>query len=425
MKPIVDKTQLINSLFGLLEIPSVKSVPSENAPFGKGVKDALDYFLNLANDLGFETVNYDNYIGEVLFGQGEPFGVLCHLDVVPEGNLADWVTPPYVPTIRDGKIFARGVLDDKGGAVAVLYCMKALKDAGITPNRQIKLILGCDEESGWGCIEHYRKVAKLPKEGISPDADFPVIYAEKGILHIRYSFDKPQALLDITGGERANVVCDFCTATLEKVGLYADYQGVLVDGNYLKATGVSAHGSTPEKGDNAIAKVLGFLVNNGILDASVYDGLFGACHGVKELVDETGHLTFSPNIIRCDNDKIYVTVDVRYPSTLEKDFVVEKLSQIGAMEILSYQAPLFSPKDSGLVKVLSDIYFRCTGDSTPPIAIGGGTYARALENGVAFGPALNMEEGESIHKPNEHVTLSTLDTMTEIYLQTLIEVCCR
>ena len=424
MKPIVNKEMLMDSLFKLLEIPSVKTAPVGNMPFGKGVFDALDYFLNLAKDLGFETVNYDNYIGEVIFGEGEPFGVLCHLDVVPEGNLSDWVTPPYTPTIRDGKLYARGALDDKGGAMVVLYCMKALKDAGIVPSRQIKLILGCDEESGWGCIDHYRKVATLPKEGISPDADFPVIYAEKGILHIQYAFDKPHAVLDIFGGERANVVCDFCTATLEKTGLYADYQGVSVDGNKLVATGVSAHGSTPEKGDNAIKKILGFLTENHILDGSVLDGLFVSCNGVKDLVDETGRLTFSPNVIRTDDKKIYVTVDVRYPSTLNKDFVVEKLSKIGEMQILSYQAPLFSPKDSGLVKVLSDIYVKCTGDTTPPIAIGGGTYARALENGVAFGPALN-EEGESIHKPNEYVTLSTLDTMTEIYLQTLIEVCCR
>ncbi|MBQ3166167.1 MAG: M20/M25/M40 family metallo-hydrolase, partial [Clostridia bacterium] len=111
-------------------------------------------------------------------------------------------------------------------------------------------------------------------------------------------------------------------------------------------------------------------------------------------------------------------------STLEKDYVLNALSQIGHFEILSYQAPLFSEKDSGLVKILSDIFKEATGIAAEPIAIGGGTYARALKKGVAFGPALNEEEAFSIHQANEHVTLTTLDLMTEIYLATLLKICC-
>ena len=185
-----DKDVILSRLIPLLEIDSVKSEPEIDAPFGRGVKRALDYVLSLAADMGFETKNYDNYIGEVIFGKGEPFGVLCHLDVVPAGNLSAWIYPPFTPTINDGKLYCRGAVDDKSAVISVLSALYELKNRGYLPKRQIRLILGCDEESGWGCIEHYKKCASLPEEGFSPDADFPVIYAEKGILHLNYFFEK-------------------------------------------------------------------------------------------------------------------------------------------------------------------------------------------------------------------------------------------
>lgn len=421
-KIVFDNEGFFSALNGLLKIRSVKEDATPNAPFGEGVKQALLHTLSLAESFGFKTINYDNYIGEVIWGEGKPFGVLCHLDVVPEGDLKEWNTNPYEPTVIDGKLYARGALDDKSGAISILFCMKALLDAGYTPKREIRLILGCDEESGWGCIEHYKTVATLPEEGISPDADFPVIYAEKGIVHITYKYKKSPDLLWIQGGERANVVCDKVEAKLAKTDLYVDYPQVFVDGDVVKTVGVSAHGSTPEKGVNAMDPMLAFLEANGLVERGVHDKLFKDVLGLKKLNDETGFLTFSPNIIRSDENYIYVTVDVRYPSTFKNDFVMEKLNEVGESTVNNYQEPLYSPKDSGLVKTLCDIYNEITGSVCEPIAIGGGTYARALKNGVAFGPALG-KEGDSIHKPNEYVTLKTLDLMNKIYLETLRRIC--
>lgn len=418
----VDSDAMMTALCELLKIRSVKEAPTENAPFGLGVKKALRYTLGLAESLGFETKNYDDHVGEVIWGSGKPFGVLCHLDVVPEGDLQEWNTDPYVPTVIDGKLYARGALDDKSGAISTLYAMKALLDAGYAPKRQIRLILGCDEESGWGCIDHYKTVATLPEEGISPDADFPVIYAEKGIVHIEYEFTKSPDLIWINGGERANVVCDKVEAKLAKVPLYADYPDILVDGDVVKTLGVAAHGSTPEKGINAMAPMIKFLEENGLVEKGVYEKVFLDSFKVKTFNDETGYLTFSPDVIRSDENKIYITVDVRYPSTLANDFIMENLGKIGKYTVKSYQAPLYSDKNGGLVKTLCDIYDEVTGEKHEPIAIGGGTYARALKNGVAFGPAMG-EEGDSIHKPNEYVTLKTISLMNEIYLETLKRIC--
>lgn len=157
--------------------------------------------------MGFETRNYDNYVGEVLFGEGEPFAILAHLDVVPAGS--GWTHAPFGGEIENGKLYGRGAMDDKGPAVVCLYALKALKDEGFQPRKTIKLIVGCNEECGWGCIDHYKQCAEMPKVGFTPDADFPVIYAEKGILHVKFYFPwKTQPFTALYGGKGVNMVCD-------------------------------------------------------------------------------------------------------------------------------------------------------------------------------------------------------------------------
>lgn len=180
MKQYLDDA--VKSIMESVSFDSSLAPACEGMPFGKGAADCLNHFLTLARSMGFETHNYDNYVGEVLFGEGEAFAVLAHLDVVPAGQ--GWNTDPFTGILKEGKIFGRGTMDDKGPAVASLYAMKALKDEGFRPRKTIKLIVGCNEECGWACIDHYKKVATMPEIGFSPDANFPVIYAEKGIAHV-------------------------------------------------------------------------------------------------------------------------------------------------------------------------------------------------------------------------------------------------
>ena len=246
----------VRSIAEIVKIDSSQCPALPGKPFGEGAARALHYFLRLAESFGFETHNYDNYIGEVVFGSGEPFAILCHLDVVPAGS--GWTHDPFGGEIADGKIYGRGTTDDKGPAVICLYCLKALKDAGFAPKRTIKLIVGCNEESGWACIEHYNACAEMPKEGFSPDADFPVIYAEKGILHVRFDYplrDAPFAALE--GGERENMVCDYARADGAALdAARAARYGVSAEGASLVAHGRSAHASTPDAGENALEKLL-------------------------------------------------------------------------------------------------------------------------------------------------------------------------
>ena len=422
------KNKFEKALFKVLSVPSVQGMATMDAPFGEEVKKALTVTLSIAQELGFKTKNYDNYVGEVIWGEGKPFGVLCHLDVVPAGNLSSWNTDPFTPTVKDGKLFCRGALDDKSAAISTLFAMYALKEEGLTPKRQIKLILGCNEESGWGCIKHYNEVAVMPDEGISPDADFPVIYAEKGILHIKYKFKKIKPF-KAEGGTAANVVCDYAYVVAndldEKLAVKHGLK-ICSNGGSLKAEsfGKAAHGSTPEKGLNALKTLTAFLEDGGYIEKGVYDGMFKTRFGVENFEDETGKLTFSPDVISTDDTYVYYVTDIRYPSTVSRETIEKSLEKIGDFEVLSYQAPLYNDKNGKLVTTLCKVWEKHSGKKEEPIAIGGGTYARALKCGVAFGPAIG-EEADSIHQPNEFVTLATLDIMFDVYKDALYELCIK
>ena len=200
----------VNSISEIIKFNSEKSAPLKGMPFGKGAADCLDYFLSLARSFGFETVNYDNYAGEVIFGEGEDFAILAHLDVVPAGS--GWLHEPYGGEIdyKNRKIWGRGAMDDKGPAIISLYCLKQLKDEGFKPEKRIRLIVGCNEESGWECIKYFKAHSTMPETGFSPDADFPVIYAEKGILHVAFTFAVNGDFSSLVGGSAANMVCDEC-----------------------------------------------------------------------------------------------------------------------------------------------------------------------------------------------------------------------
>ena len=412
------------AFYGLLSIESVKGTPANGAPFGYAVRKALDYTLDLAKSFGFETKNYDGYIGEVIYGEGKPFGILCHLDVVPAGNEDAWISPPFSPTERNGNLYCRGVLDDKCGAICSLFALKKLKDEGDVPKRQIRLILGCDEESGWGCINHYLECATMPEEGISPDADFPVIYAEKGIVHAKFRINKLKNF-SLTGGTRANVVCDKCTLKTYAENDYAlaDLLGLKkVGDNQFESYGIAAHGSTPEKGKNAFNGVIAYLCQLGYLEKSVYDNFFADAQGFKNIKDETGVMTFSPDLAETGTKYLYLTVDIRYPATLEYTYIESLLKKLAEFEVINYQKPLFVDKNSELVQSLLKVYNDVTGQNTQPIAIGGGTYARALKTGVAFGPSFG-KEGDSIHQPNEYMPVENIYKFTDIMYKAIKELC--
>lgn len=446
MEQIMQKyfNDVVQSTSDILKFDSSMKPQEGEYPFGKETADCLSFFLTLAEEMGFETHNYDNYVGEVIFGEGRrEFAILAHLDVVPAGN--GWKYPPFGGEINDDvsdggvegkKIWGRGAMDDKGPAIACLYCLKALKDEGIVPTKKIKLIVGCNEECGWKCIEHYNKVAKMPKEGFTPDANFPAIYAEKGILHFTTNFTINEAPMSaLNAGERANMVCDYAEAVLtRKAASKLVYYENPIEGttfsydnttNILRVRGKSAHGSTPEKGANALQALLYFLSTFHEDCKTAYDLLFADKTGLKTLEDETGVLTMSPNVATFKNGVLSITSDVRFPATLSLEAVTEKLDEVGAeYTVDSYQPPLYNDPNGKLISTLMQVYNEKTGKDEKAVAIGGGTYARALECGCAFGPEMPNEE-VTIHQPNEYITFDRLAFLCDIYYDAVKALCCQ
>ena len=402
--------QVIDSISEIIKFDSSQQPAKDGMPFGKGAADCLEYFLNLAASFGFDTQNYDNYAGEVTFGEGEEFAILAHLDVVPAGS--GWTHEPFGGEIdyKNGKIWGRGAMDDKGPAVIVLYALKALKDSGFVPKKKIKLIVGCNEENGWECIKYYKEHTTMPEVGFSPDADFPVIYAEKGILQVKFTFPKRHDFYNLSGGERANMVCDYCevcaplnAAKLKKLNL--EYK----DGKVI-SYGKSAHGSTPALGINAIANILKYLDLNEMHKLLFEDGF-----DIFKFKDETGNLTFSAGVIEQTSEGIFVTADIRYPATCKKEVILNALDKKSVpYEVIHFQSPLYNDRECELIHVLCGVYNEVTGKHMQPIAIGGGTYARALKCGAAFGPE-EVGEENTIHKPNEYITFEKIEKCLKIY----------
>lgn len=418
---------------------SMKPAEGENGeyPFGKETADCLAYFLNLAASFGFEVHNYDNYIGEVVYGTGKEFAVLCHLDVVPAGG--GWKYPPFGGVINDDvsaggvtgkKIWGRGAMDDKTPAIVCLYALKALKDSGVSLRRKVKLIVGCNEECGWKCIDHYNEVAKMPEEGFTPDANFPVIYAEKGILHFTSEFAVANApFTALKAGTRANMVCDLAEAVLTRKAAEAlvGYENPIAGTsfsydnttNILKVYGKSAHGSTPDRGANALQALMFFLGTLNEDCKAAYGVLFEDGAGLKVLQDETGVLTSSPDVAFYADGVLKVTTDIRFPATFALESVTERLENAGvAFTVDHYQPPLYNDAQGELISTLTGVSNRVTGKNESPIAIGGGTYARALKCGCAFGPEISGEE-DTIHQANEYVTFDRIRLMSEIYYEAI------
>lgn len=433
------RDELLKTTQELIRIPSVKAPAEEGRPFGPAIAQALDYTLAKAEELGFRTENFSGYAGHIEYGQGEEIvGVLCHLDVVPAGE--GWSVEPFSGQIKDGKIFGRGTIDNKGPAVAALYALAALRDSGWEPKRRVRIILGTDEESGWGCMDHYMRAAEKPDIGFAPDAEFPVINSEKGILMVELSGEliNPQGveLLEIKGGNRPNMVPDRCTVKLRgvkekdiailvaKIGAKVSIH-ITGDGLDLVFKGVSAHGSMPETGDNAISYALALLnqlgFNRGVI-AYLYDHI-GFSHDGRGLNlevrdDVSGPLTANMGVISSGESAVKVLLDIRYPVNFNQEQVLERLTaalpRTVSLRVLEGKAPLHVNADSQLIRILQRVYEKHTGEEAKLISIGGGTYARALDKGVAFGPVFPGQQ-ELAHQKDEYISVSHLLQLTEIY----------
>lgn len=454
--------------FPSVSLDSVKSADGKLMRYGRAVQDAYEYMLKLGEELGFDTFDADGYGGHIQFNADESIenpetlGIVGHLDVVPEG--IGWNTDPYKLETKDGYLYGRGVADDKGPLLACLFIMKAMKEAGIKPKKNIRLIMGLDEEKSMAGMLKYVEIAGQPDMGFTPDAEFPLINGEKGIL----TFDLAQKLTRQTNKEGVRLTkleagtASNAVPAQAKAVIAADdalYQHVkdalaqyVVETGYeisakkqgsslvIEAKGVAAHGACPELGLNAVSILMGFLgrlqfSNEELNDFIAFynDHLGFDVAGERmgcEMKDEVSKLTLNVGIASITEDLATLTVNIRYPVTKTSDEVFEGIqktlegSKIGIVKGNDIE-PLYIDASSPMVKTMLDVYRQETGDAdAKPIVIGGGTYAKAVNNTIAFG-ALFPGEFDTMHQANERKSLENFFKMTRIYAKTIYALCCE
>ncbi len=446
---LAQQDQLIACLQENLQIPSVQGDPEPDAPYGIDVRRCLDHALQSAVKLGFHTVNVDNHLGWCEYGEGdEMVGILGHLDVVPAGG--EWTCDPFGGEIRDGKIWGRGTTDDKGPAIAALFALAALRDSGLPIRRRIRLLFGTNEETGSADVKYYlAHGGEVPVMAFTPDGEYPVINGEKGIINATFSHSYRQEgnlrLLSIQGGTAPNVVPAHACAKLACPKAMAESLAKLkapnvcftaVDGGiFLEAEGVSAHGSTPELGENAIGRLL-LALDTLPLSGELADAVHflatklgmettGVSAGIVLQDAISGGLSLNLGTLNADASSMTLKINYRYPVTCEYADCAPKLNaqfqDAGfTLDTEVHKPKLYIPEDSQLVQTLMKVYREQTGLEGTPKSIGGGTYAKMLPNTLAFGPIFPGDEIRE-HKPDEYISIENLMKNAQIIAAAMYE----
>jgi len=448
------KDEIVRSTCEIINIPSIFD-GNDGTPFGIHTLEALNYMLDLGKSFGFKTKNIDNMCGYIEFGEGDKLlGIIAHLDVVPAEN--DWTYSPFNASIDNNNIYGRGTIDDKGPAIAALYAMKAVAD-NYTLDKRVRLILGLNEENNWKCIERYKETEELPDIAFSPDANFPCIYAEKTIesIYLKQKYTKNPTIYieDISTNNNAiNVVPKYCSVTLgfdssKIVNIQDTIKNILdkykyninieeIDNTHIKliSLGTAAHAAHPELGNNALTKLLMVLydlfneysIHLDILDYFVKyigDDYTGKYLGI-DFEDESGILTLNTAQFFLENNCLNIGFNLRIPVTvdytsIEKEFKKYCNNKL-EVNVARIQEPLYYEKTNPLVQKLCNIFNDYNNSTLKPMAIGGGTYARAFNNCISFGPQMPNAK-DMCHQTDEYISIENLMFCVKVYAAAIFE----
>ncbi len=450
---------LIAAICRLVRVKSVKGEPAPGAPFGPGPRAALDEALALCAELGFKTRNYDNYVGLADLNDKETqLHILGHLDVVGEGE--GWDTDPFTCVEKEGMLYGRGVSDDKGPVCAALFAMKAVRDLSLPLSKNVRVVLGTDEESGSSDIAYYYAREPYAPQSFTPDARFPVINVEKGQYHPDFgaswsAADVQPRVSVLNGGFRQNVVPP--TAQAEVLGLKAaDVAGAcgnaegggvvvtvtdIVGGVRIHCAGRNAHAARPEEGINAISALLDVLSALPLADCPStkavrdmhelfpFGDIWGKALGIAQSDPESGDLTVNLALMTLTETGFSAKIDCRAPICANQANCADVCQAALAKKGLSItgEEKMFPghvvPSDSPLVKTLLECYETFTGTrGAKPIAIGGGTYVHDIPGGVAFGcefPGFLTR----MHSPNERAKVEYLLTAAKMFTMAIAKLC--
>lgn len=429
----------------MAELIAIKSVSSEGS---EGPSKALKWMLAKAESFGLKTKNLNDIAGHVEYGEGEKLcGVLTHLDVVPEGN--GWNTDPFEMTVKDGRIYGRGVADDKGAAIVALYCLRALKDAGIVPTNRIRVIFGTSEEVGMEDMEYYFSQEPIPDMSFTPDSNYGICRCEKGILQLCISSKTHDGttLTEFHSGTVINAVPDTAYALMD-CSENEDHQLLrladakpgnfefkyTIDGMMIISKGKAAHAACPEEGFNAATHLINLLSGNfthnvlgsicAFIDSAIGVETNGNSIGIKMQDAASGALTLNVGTVDINEKKAEVSIDIRYPVTMDGVKILEQIYKRAKLEnldvkVLEHRCPLQINEKSPIIGILKDAYKEVMKEDAEVYSTGGGTYARTLGgNGVAFGPVFNGDECK-LHDANESIDYDNFFKHAQICLEAM------
>lgn len=442
---------LLADLEALVAIPSVvdESAAAPGAPWGPECRRALDVAMSIARRQGLEVTDCDGYLafGDLAGEGSEQVATIAHVDVVPAGE--GWSVDPYAVTRREGVLMGRGVLDDKGAAVASLYAAGYLARyvfAGWKPRRTLRCLLGASEEAGMMDVRHYLAHHEPPRFLFTPDAEFAVCCGEKGCVNaeVSHEVDGAGIIAELEGGvarnavpARASALLRVCADELHE----AEGVEVLPAGEGLAcvvAHGVAGHAAEPAGTVNAIGALVAYLRGLGCCGVRE-DGFLAFCEralgawdgsglGIDVADELFGGLTCIGGTVRTEGGRFVLTLDARLPGAAGVDWVSERLRATAAecgcaAKITHTREPFVMDPESAEVMVLRRAYEEFSGRPAVPFAIGGGTYAHHFPAAVGFGP---LDRAEPLpawvgpeHGPNEGMWEHQLKRALAIYIRSL------
>ena len=438
---------LLSDYRSLLQIDTIEAGPEPNAPFGPGNRKALDLMLSFSDSHGMNTSELEGYVGWGEFGEGEKMVMtLGHLDVVPVGP--GWKHEPFGAEVDEGYVYARGAVDDKGPTMAAYYAARALKECYPGLSARVRCVYGCNEESGFKCVERYVQTEEIPTFGIAPDSGWPLYHAEKGIANLLVELPLPTGdveLLEINGGQRPNIVIDSCVAKVKVADSARAHVEAKLDDAWdrnvstnwasdvltIKAKGKAAHGAWPYGGDSAAIRALRFLREITPLPIQEeYERLFkipqsqGEGIGIEGADDVSGALSLNLGVIQTVDRHVLFTLNVRYPVTWKgtdlRKRCEKKLAEIGGgcrLASMEDSPSLYFALDHPMVKAICEVHEEETGEKKEPGVMGGGTYARAIPNTVSIGTGW-AGDGPA-HETDERLKIDHLYKMSRIYAHIL------
>lgn len=441
-----NRENIISDIAELVAIPSVEGEPEDGAPFGPGPKKALLKGLEIADRLGLDTKNCGDRMGvaEISGQSGEKYiATITHLDVVPAGD--GWSADPFTMRRRDGYIIGRGVMDDKGPSVLCLYALKYFREKGVALRYTMRALLGTAEETGMGDVEWFLENCQAPAFAFSPDADFPVVNGEKGILQGRLKAKaKLENIVSISGGFVRNAVPDKAEAVIKTdeaklapaENISVSYENGLA---HITARGVAGHASHPEGTVNAIGVLVDYILASGAagdgeekflrLLQKLLSSSDGSGVGVQAADDVFTPLTIIGGMAGTEDGYMWQTFDCRYPTTTDGETIVSKLlaAADGCCEaqIVSDAKPFYVDANAPAIRACVNSYNDVTGENKKPFTIGGGTYARDFPFAVSFGPEHDdrpfPEFAGGIHSVDEAANVDYFMEALKIYILAMIK----